>query len=156
MVGYVVQNLAQISSSFQHINMNALQGLPFLHQTTPRLSGLLDLLGSWTCGFVLQELNKWSLGIFMNHWIGIKTPIWALWKKTWLTIGSSACFLSPKISLYLGHPGFFALTDFPLLSEGTSGLSNWRSQHRDHGGSQVSYLFSSIHFWTPQTCWNRS
>ena len=53
----------------------------------------------------------------MVHWIGLRTPVWAILNEAWLTIGQSASLQSPK-------PSQLWETTHPSLDPGLSGTES--------------------------------
>ena len=71
-------------------------------------SGLVDLLGWWISGLVLQGFRKWSLCLSISQWIGNQSRFWAPLSRAWQTMGHRAIFLSPQNRLSLGKSSFFS------------------------------------------------
>ena len=107
-----------------------------LQQNTQGKFDLVYSLGRWTGGLVYGWFRNWCLGLFMSHWIGIRTPVWAILTKAWLTIGWRASLLSPKASqlweeTHLSLDQRFAVTESPLLQEGTLKTLNMKTSLQD-------------------------
>ena len=54
----------------------------------------------WTRAVAYRKRTLW---LSMSQWIGIQTTVWAALSKAWLMMHRSACLLSPKSGLSLGH-----------------------------------------------------
>lgn len=121
----------------------------FLHQTTPLRSGPEGSLGRWTSGEMLGDLGKEVFDFFF-HWNCMWTPVWGNLSKSWLTIGWCVSRLSPKTSIYIGHPSSYSRPSIlqgqsPLCSKSeTSRPSNWIPHPMFHGGSPERTSFPSL------------
>ena len=84
---------------FNHIHIRALSRISF-----PAADNRRKIRSGGFSGEVERCSSAWGfsnccLWLFMSHCICIRTPVWTILTKAWLTIGHSASILSPKSSL---------------------------------------------------------